>query len=88
MIVKISHGDNQGTIEYTGPDKPPRIMFPDPLIAKKIQKHLTTERRFKIPESGRIDDYRIDRVKPTDNETYFRLALGTLHTKTGVWVIW
>lgn len=53
---------------------------------KEIEKYLNTEREYRIPESNRIDDYRIDKNKPIDGLTYFQLAMSTLHTKTDVWV--
>jgi thermostable 8-oxoguanine DNA glycosylase len=43
---------------------------------------------FRIPESNRVDDFRIDRVRPTKNRTYMELALCTLFANTGFWVYW
>jgi thermostable 8-oxoguanine DNA glycosylase len=64
------------------------VVFPSPGVEKAIVKYLTTKREYKIPESNRIDDYRIDKELPTRNRMYFELALCTLYAETGVFVDW
>jgi len=86
--VTVMKDGKEGTIEYSEEDKTPKIKFPDSQVVSDIMKHLTTEREFRIPESQRIDDYRIDKVVPTTNEMYFSLALCTLWANTNVFVGW
>lgn len=86
--VKIRKGGKEGTIEYSEKDMIPKILFPDAESVSIIESYLTTKRRFQIPESDEMDDYRIDEEVPTLNEMYFALALCTLHTETGFWVDW
>lgn len=64
------------------------VEFPSSSVREKVEAYLTTERDFKIPKSPEIDDYAVESAKPTDNKTYFELALCTLWANTGVWVVW
>lgn len=57
-------------------------------VQNKIKKYMNKIRTFRIPQSMEIDDYEEYRGKPLDNETFFRLALCTLKTNTGIRVIW
>ena len=87
--VGIKYGGQTGTIKYDAEDlKHFEVDFPDDDKEGEIVDYLTTRRDFHIPESQRIDDYRIDRALPTDHVTYFELALCTLHANTEVWVDW
>jgi len=87
--VKISHNGQTGTIEYIEGDLENfKVSFPDVKKSQEIIKYFTTEREFHIPESQRIDDYRVDKALPTDHITYFELALSTLYANTDVWVEW
>jgi len=62
--------------------------FRNKSVKKEIEQYLNTVQDFWIPESNNIDDYRIDKEKPTKTPMYFSLALSTLYAKVGVWVIW
>lgn len=86
--VGIRKEGQKGTIEYNSGTKEFAVDFPDTRTVSQINKYLTTKREFRIPESGKIDDYRIDNALPVSNETYFRLALSTLFVNVEVWVEW
>ena len=87
---QISYKRKVGKIVFEGDEdtdsvKDIQINFPDDK-RKEIEKYLNTIREYRIPESNRIDDYRIDKAKPIDGLTYFQLAMSTLHFNTKVWV--
>ena len=87
--VGIKGFGHKGTIEFD--DSEPvnyTVTFPDDKIRQRIITYLNTPQEYRIPESQRIDDYRIDRVKPVAGPMYFDLALNTLHSKLGLWVEW
>jgi len=86
--VTIMKEGKEGIIEYSEDDRIPKITFPDKNVTEEIKTYLTTEREFRIPESPRIDDYRIDKEVPTKDEMYFSLALCTLWANTEVFVVW
>jgi len=90
MKVSISNEETgiKGTVYYNEGQKDIIVSLPDPESVKLVRSHLTKIRSFNIPESDEIDDYRIDKVKPTESEQYMRLALCTLHTETDFWVHW
>jgi len=88
MRVEISKGKKRGYINYLEKDKTFEVSFANEATRKEIENYLTTKREFKIPESDRIDDFRVDNAIPTENLTYFELALCTLHADIGVWVHW
>lgn len=73
---KVVYDDETKTVEISHPRR------------VEIEKYLTSVQEFRIPESPRIDNYRIDRVKPTENEMYMSLALCTLFAELGVKVFW
>jgi hypothetical protein len=54
----------------------------------ELEKYLTTVKRFKIPESQTMDDFRIDKAKPTKNKDYFTQALCSCYAHTGFWILW
>jgi len=84
--VDISEGDRRGAVRYDERRREVRVGIDGPRAA--AEQHLTAPREFRIPESGRVDDYRVDRARPTDNRTYMELALCTLYAETGFWVHW
>ncbi len=88
MKVNVNKDGVKGTIEYLGKIKDFIVSIDDSAISEAIQRYLTTEREFRIPESQKIDDYRVDTAKPAENRTYFELSLNTLYAKTGVFVEW
>ena len=85
MIVGIQFGELNGTIEYNDSKAVVNIEGP---VKNDIERYLHTSRKYWIPESQRIDDFRIDTAKPVDSLTYFELALCTLFDKLGVYVDW
>jgi len=89
LQVNITVGNKTGLVEYDDETKLVSVSFPDRTIKSSVVSYLTTPQDFWIPESNRIDDYRVDKNKvPTENLTYLKLALCTLNTNTGVWVDW
>ena len=87
MEVSIKKDKDRGKVVFSD-NKVLTVIFPDQKVAKQIEKYLNTEREFKIPESQRIDDYRVDKAKPVDELTYLELALCTIHNELGVLVEW
>lgn len=87
--VGIKANDKEGYVfwETENPDDF-EVFHPDDDVFEMVIDYLLTQREFWIPESQRVDDYRIDEAFPTDNETYFSLALSELYANTGVWVDW
>lgn len=54
-----------------------------------VTRYFNKKREFWIPESQKIDDYRIDKdVVPTKEFVYFELALMELKGETDINVIW
>ena len=90
MIVKIrdDSGKMTGTVEYNESQHTIDVKFLDVKHKKEIEKYLHTKRKFKIPESNKMDDFRVDSAYPYDNLTYFELAMCELYTNTGIWVEW
>ena len=73
---------------YNELNKSVDVSLPDPIDESLIENYFNQVQGSNIPESTRIDDYRVDKVKPTESEMYMRLALSTLHAETGFWVHW
>ena len=88
MKVAIHHDDKKGFVHYNEKTKKIRVEFPDEVLKKKVEKYLHTRQVYKITESQRIDDYRVDFEFPYKNKMYFELAMNTLLTNTDVWVDW
>ena len=87
-IAKIAKNEVEGLIEYD--DSSPvkfKVSFPDEKIRQDIITYLTTPREFWIPESQRIDDYRIDVESPVADKMYFVLALCELKSRLEVELI-
>lgn len=87
--VGIEWNGIKGNIEFD-PDNLENfeVEFSDRQKKAEIEAYLTTKRKYNIPTSGRMDDYRVDEAYPTDGLTYFELALSTLLANTRVWVHW
>jgi len=88
MKVKILYEDKEGFVKYNEEDQEVSIDFPDEEMADEIERFLTSHRAFRIPESDRIDDFRVDYAYPYEERTYFELAMCELFSETGVWVNW
>ena len=84
-IAKIAVNELEGSIEYE--DSSPVkfiVSFPNEDICQQIITYLSTPREYWIPESQRIDDYRIDLESPIADKMYFELALCELKSRLGV----
>jgi len=88
MKVNIIYKDLEGFVEYDEEEQRVDVDFPDVRAARKIEDYLNTKRAFKIPESDRIDDFRIDHAFPYEERTYFEIAMCELFSELGVWVDW
>jgi len=90
MIEKIgiSYKGYKGFVSYNLKKKIITVEFNHPIKKGVVERYLGTRQEFKIPESNKIDDYRIDVAFPKDEQTYFELAMNELYTKTGVFVDW
>lgn len=88
LRVPISINGQRGIVEYTPETKELRVDHPDDDVKRKVTRYLRKERDFWIPESNRIDDYRVDKAKPIDGQTYMDLGLSSMWSETGVWVHW
>ena len=89
--VKLENLDGQGSLTYEEQEDGTinyRVDTKEAGINSDVERFLDTKREFKIPESNDEDDYRIDVAKPTDELTYFELALSTLYASTGIKVGW
>jgi len=85
--IGIKYNGIRGEIIYDENDpKNFRIEHSDPDVVEKVTEFLNEKRKYPIPESGRIDDYRIVEAMPTDNVTFFELALNVLAVSTGVFI--
>ena len=88
VTVGIKHNGMKGTVSYDEQAKRSQVSFEDGDIRSAVEDYLATEREFNIPESEKIDDYRVDTALPTDSLMYFELAMCSLWSSTGVWVDW
>lgn len=88
MKVAIHKNNQEGAVNYNPKTKAVVVTFPDAQVVRSVRSHLTRKRKFRIPESKRIDDYRVDNVKPTESTMYMNLALCTLWANTEVTVEW
>lgn len=88
MVVNIEKDGQEGRVKYDETAKQVRVDFPDENDEKAALRHLTRKQEFRIPESQEIDDFRVDKAKPTDERTYMELALCTLFANTGLFVMW
>lgn len=86
--VDLQYEDKKiGEISYDEDTK--RIVISgDHPVLKKAKKFMEKKRKFQIPVSQELDDYRIDTAFPNENITYFELTLCTLCAETGVFVNW
>ncbi len=87
--VDIKGFGKKGKIEFDD-TKPVNysVTFPDEKIREQIIQYLNTPQEYRIPESQRIDDFRIDWAKPIDDMMYFDLALCTLYNELDIFVTW
>jgi hypothetical protein len=92
MRVGYRRGGNgapEGFIVYD--ERRRRVSFEtgeNDLGIRRLRDYLTRRQSFRIPESQVIDDYRIERAKPTDNRTFFELALCRAYAATEFWILW
>lgn len=90
MKVYIAYEGKEGFIEWEEDKVYDFVVEFEDNIKKEeeIIDYLMTKRKFIIPESNKIDDFRVDDAFPTDSDMYFRLALNELWAYTDVWVTW
>jgi len=89
--VGLSRLESEGTLTYEGGEGGIiiyEIKTEDEELRKDAIRHLAKKQEFKMPESNKTDDYRVDMAHPTDNITYFELSLSTLCAETGIKVGW
>lgn len=78
-----------GTISYTQVTKKVEIDLDIPAARKKkLMSFFTEPREYWIPESDKIDDYRVEPHPPIENTDCFRMAMSELYGATGVYVLW
>ena len=86
--VKLKGRGGNGFLEF--PDEPSsypmgfEVRFNKKVVREDIIKYLTSKRKFSIPESQRLDDYRVDNAKPVDDILYFWQSLMELQTHIDV----
>jgi hypothetical protein len=83
--IQEAQGKPEGWVTYDEQDHSLTVVG-DP--SGRLALYLTTPRDFTIPESQRIDDFRIDRARPTENRTYMELALCEAFAEAGFWIMW
>jgi hypothetical protein len=88
MKIKFEHERQVGQINYDIKTKKLNVTFPDESKRLEVVKFLTTEMSFRIPESQKIDDYRIDKARPTKSLMYMELALCTMLAKINARPLW
>lgn len=84
----IRFGGVEGSLEYN--DSRPvefSVSHKDPKVVERVRSHFTTPRQFRVPESQKIDDYRIDFLPPVTSHAYFEQALCVLWANTDVEVL-
>jgi hypothetical protein len=86
--VGIEHEGKKGWITYDEQKKEFKVEHPDTNIVKAVTEYLNTKQEFRIPESDRLDDFRVDVVLPGESRMYAKLALSSMYGKTGVLVLW
>ena len=84
--MDIKKADVIGHIEYhfDGTKVQWSVHHPDDTIKNELAEYFSTPREYRIPESQRIDDYRVDTALPTDDITYFELSLCTMGANTSI----
>jgi hypothetical protein len=90
-VVEIRTLDGIGTVNYRKTKAGAvefKVRHPIAATRRSVSTYLTKEKDFQIPESNKIDDFRIDTVVPTTDINYFTQALTEMQAKTGITVIW
>jgi hypothetical protein len=86
--VGIIHEGKQGMVTYDAQKKEFRVEHPEKSVVERVIAYLNTKQKFRIPESNRLDDFRVDIVLPGESKMYAELALSSMYGKTGVMVAW
>jgi hypothetical protein len=86
--VGIRFEGRDGWIQYDEEKREFEAEHPDKIVVKSVMTYLTTPREFRIPESDRLDDYRIEEMLPGESKMHAQLSLSELFGKTGVLVLW
>ena len=75
----------EGSLEFS--DSAPvqfQVLHENPQVVERVKAHFLTPREFRIPESPRIDVFRVDFVEPVRDKNYFLQALCELGAATDV----
>ena len=64
------------------------VSHPDPKVVERVTVFLRAPRKFRVPESQQLDDYRVDLVEPVSDPAYFEQALCVMNAETEVEVLW
>jgi len=88
LSVEFAADGAAGTVRYFEDTKEVEVEHPTAKVSQDVAGYLTKQREFRIPESDDIDDFRVDKAKPTDSLMYMELALCTLYAEIGAWVDW
>jgi hypothetical protein len=87
-LLKDENTKAEGRLVYNNdPDSIPveyTILSADEELIKKVNSYLNKKRKFWIPESNKIDDYRRDEAKPVSHLMYFEIALTELSSEVEV----
>ena len=84
---KILYNSIEGKVAYDTESNEITVDFADDDKREEIEEYLNKRRKFIIPESDKIDDYREEKAKPNESEMHFRLSMSELWVNTNVEVI-
>jgi hypothetical protein len=88
MMVELKHATAKGSLEFDPDSGVHTLAIDDPVVRDMVERYITTPRSFRVPESQQLDDFRIDRVKPVEDENYLMMALCEMLSEIGVEPIW
>ena len=79
-------GELKVTYDESSPDSPVtvEVVSDSDFLISRVMLYFEKKRKYLIPVSQRIDDYREDSAKPIDNIMYFELALSEMESRIGV----
>ncbi len=77
-----------GNVIYDEKTKELEVDLDNTIMKNAVSSYLRTEREYWIPTGDGIDEFRVDKAKPTESLMYMELALSSLWGNTGVWVDW
>jgi|WetSurMetagenome_2_1015567.scaffolds.fasta_scaffold1111197_1 hypothetical protein len=86
--IKDEKKSELGWIEYDSESKEIKVEHPDANIKEAVEKYLSSPRKYRIPESQRLDDYREEVKVPTESMGHMELAMSGGFYRTGAMVLW